>query len=58
MPELHPVVQFVTFLYADQSYCYWLGVACCQTAGDFFTQYCSLGSQSVAQIFLTGTMVL
>lgn len=39
---------------AGQSYCYWQGVACCQTAGDFFTQYCSLGSQSVAQIFLTG----
>ena len=43
-----------TVLTADVSYCYWQGVACCQTAGDFFSQYCSKGSQSVAQIFLTG----
>ncbi|KAL3137643.1 hypothetical protein ABBQ38_004919 [Trebouxia sp. C0009 RCD-2024] len=39
---------------ANVSYCNWLGVACCQSTGDFYTQYCSLGSQSVAQIFVTG----
>lgn len=39
---------------AGVSYCSWYGVACCQTAGDFFSQYCSQGAQSVAQIFLTG----
>ena len=41
-------------LLTDVSYCQWSGVACCETAGDFFSQYCSQGSQSVAQIFLTG----
>ena len=41
-------------VFADSSYCDWVGVACCQTAGDFFSQYCTQGSQSVAQIFITG----
>ena len=50
----HSPTYLSVLLITDVSYCQWSGVACCETAGDFFSQYCSQGSQSVAQIFLTG----
>lgn len=54
LPCIHNLHPTYAKLIADVSYCQWSGIACCETAGDFFNQYCSQGSQSVAQIFLTG----